>query len=443
MDAELSSILTPPIGVDVPLLEEVKRVSPLTLLNSYSGLFLIAFLVTLLLTPLIRRLAIALDIVDRPDQKRKQHAMPIAYLGGFAVFFGIIAAIGYSYTMTAGMAGIFAPIPVSIVLGIIAIPFTGLADDVWGWDPRLKIAGQLVAAAALAAEQVGVRVAEGALVLLLGDASDTLLELGPLVLQNGDLYYWLGTAIIAIFVLGGCNAANLIDGLDGLLSGTIFIQMAGLLVICIMMATSTDLGNLFESEAGARIAICLAVMGAVLGFLPWNFNPAVIFLGDCGSLLLGYLTVVVILMLGERGDTKLVLAGVIVFGLPIMDTALAIVRRKLAGVSFSTADANHIHHQVRRAVGGVKGAVFALYGIALAFTATGVTLAWLVLFTKIRTQIVFALAIVLFGFIGAVAFKAARRQQFELGKETNPAVPASAAKPLSPTAAPSDSPRVG
>jgi hypothetical protein len=126
-----------------------------------------------------------------------------------------------------------------------------------------------------------------------------------------------------------------------------------------------------------------------------------------------------------------------------MDTALAIVRRKLAGVSFSTADANHIHHQVRRAVGGVKGAVFALYGIALAFTATGVTLAWLVLFTKIRTQIVFALAIVLFGFIGAVAFKAARRQQFELGKETNPAVPASAAKPLSPTAAPSDSPRVG
>jgi UDP-GlcNAc:undecaprenyl-phosphate GlcNAc-1-phosphate transferase len=263
-----------------------------------------------------------------------------------------------------------------------------------------------------------------------------------MVVQNGDLYYWLGTALIALFVLGGCNAANLIDGLDGLLSGTVFIQMAGLLVICLMMATSSDLGNLFESEAGARIAICLAVMGAVLGFLPWNFNPAVIFLGDCGSLLLGYLTVVVILLLGEQGDTKLVLAGLIVFGLPIMDTALSILRRRLAGIPLSTADANHIHHQVRRAVGGVKGAVFALYGIALAFTATGVTLAWLVLFTRIRTQIVFALAIVLFGFIGAVAFKAARRQQLALTKQASPEVASTlAAKPpVSPSADPS---RVG
>jgi UDP-GlcNAc:undecaprenyl-phosphate GlcNAc-1-phosphate transferase len=285
-------------------------------------------------------------------------------------------------------------------------------------------------------------VAEGALVVFLGEASETLVELGPMVVQNGDLYYWLGTALIALYVLGGCNAANLIDGLDGLLSGTVFIQMAGLLVICLMMATSSDLGNLFESEAGARIAICLAVMGAVLGFLPWNFNPAVIFLGDCGSLLLGYLTVVVILLLGEQGDTKLVLAGLIVFGLPIMDTALSILRRRLAGIPLSTADANHIHHQVRRAVGGVKGAVFALYGIALAFTATGVTLAWLVLFTRIRTQIVFALAIVLFGFIGAVAFKAARRQQLALAKQASPEVasPPAAKPPVSPSADPS---RVG
>jgi UDP-GlcNAc:undecaprenyl-phosphate GlcNAc-1-phosphate transferase len=184
-------------------------------------------------------------------------------------------------------------------------------------------------------------------------------------------------------------------------------------------------------------------MGAVLGFLPWNFNPAVIFLGDCGSLLLGYLTVVVILMLGEHGDTKLVLAGVIVFGLPIMDTALSIVRRKLAGIPLSTADANHIHHQMRRAVGGVKGAVFALYGISLAFAATGVTLAWLVLFTRVRTQIVFAFAIVLFAFIGAVAFKAARRQQFAMAKEAAPGEAApTAAKPAS-VGSPGDASRVG
>jgi len=434
----LPVLATPPVVPDGLLLPEVESLAPLSLLNSYSTLFLIAFVVTLFLTPLVRRLAIMLDIVDRPDAGRKQHSGRVAYLGGFAVFFGILAAIGYSYTMTDNFAGIFAPIPVSIVVGVLAITFTGLADDVWGWDPRLKIAGQLVAAAALAMEDVGVRVVEGALVPFLGDGSEAFLALGPLVIQNATLYYWLGTAAIALFVVGGCNAANLLDGLDGLLSGTVFIQMSGLLVICLMMASATDLGNLFDSGAGARIALCLIVMGAVLGFLPWNFNPAVIFLGDCGSLLLGYLTVVVILMLGELGETKLVLAGLIVFGLPIMDTALAIVRRKLAGVSFSTADANHIHHQVRRAVGGVKRAVFALYAISLAFTATGVTLAWLVLFTAIRTQIIFAAAIVLFGFIAAIAFKSARRYQAQLARmaATAPVESVPAAHPPAPMSDP-------
>ena len=103
--------------------------------------------------------------------------------------------------------------------------------------------------------------------------------------------------------------------------------------------------------AGARIVLCMALLGAVLGFLPHNFKPASIFLGDCGSLLLGYMCVVIILMLGEHGQTHLVFAGLIVFAVPIIDTTLAIIRRKLAGTPMSAGDDQHLHHQLKRAAG--------------------------------------------------------------------------------------------
>ncbi len=434
----------PPLLAQVPSMSSLEGSVPLdpsivsdssfrvlSFLNSYAPVFLVAFLVTLLLTPLVRRAAVSLEIIDKPDQTRKLHRFPIAYLGGFAVFCGVIAAIIYSLFLMDGPAGQYRPVPIAVVIGILAITFTGLADDTWGWDPRLKIAGQLVAAAALAIENVGVRVAEGALTHFMGPSDAVLISLGGMDIHNAALYYWIGTGLIAVFVLGGCNATNLIDGLDGLLSGTIAIMMVGFLAVSLMMATLHDITDPMQSLAGARIVICLATLGAVLGFLPWNFNPAVIFLGDCGSLLLGYLSVVVILMFGEQGETHLVIAGLIIFALPIMDTALAIIRRKMAGVSLSTADSNHIHHQLRRALGGVKAAVFALYGIALAFSVVGTGLAALVLYSGVRLQVAYAIATVLFGFIAAIAIKAARRQQWEgtLGAAAAPNVMTSESAP--------------
>jgi UDP-GlcNAc:undecaprenyl-phosphate GlcNAc-1-phosphate transferase len=169
-----------------------------------------------------------------------------------------------------------------------------------------------------------------------------------------------------------------------------------------------------QPMAGARIVLCMALLGAVLGFLPHNFNPATIFLGDCGSHLLGFTCVVIILMLGEYGQTHLVFAGLIVFSIPIMDTTLAIIRRWMAGTPVSAADGEHLHHQLKRAL-GVKRSVLAIYGISLAFAAVGVMLAALVIGGMLRLRVLYAVALVLFGFIGVIAVKAARRKQLEVG----------------------------
>ncbi len=538
------------------------------LLNSYALIFIVAFMVTLLITPLVRRFAIAAGAIDRPDRVRKTHPYPIAKFGGVAVFLGLIVAIATGYVYMDGVAANYRPLPLAIVLGMVAIMFTGLADDLWGWDPRLKIAGQLVAAAALAINDIGVRVAEGVLRPFMGGPDDVIVILGSFHVLNGHVFYWIGTALIAVFVLGGCNAANLIDGLDGLLSGVTGIVALGLLAICLLVAPHantvfevreaeamevastvqseidryaaehpelpTDLsalvtagylaalpqppvgwvlvyddgrGEVFAKDdrtataamivqtvqgkvqeyrddngrfpreietlveagyitatpqmpvhyplrynpnlgqvtapleaatfAGARILLCMALLGAVLGFLPHNFNPASIFLGDSGSLLLGYLCVVIILMLGEQGATHLVFAGLIVFSVPIMDTTLAIIRRWLAGTPMSAADDQHIHHQLRHALGGVKRAVFAVYGMGFAFAILGVVLAALVLQTNLRVRVIYAIALVLFGSIGLFAVKAARRQHhFAVSQPQRSSKTQPSPEPTSPPATP-------
>ncbi len=386
----------------------------LGLLNAEAWVFLAAFLVTLLATPAVRILAIGHGVIDRPDDSRKRHEYPVAYLGGISVYLGLVVAILLSYLIADPGPGNYRPVPIAVLLGMTAIMITGLADDVWGLGPRLKIAGQLVAAAALAIDNVGVHVAAGLLrpvaIWLDPILGTENLAFTALPAPWGDLVYWAGTALIAVFVLGGCNAANLLDGLDGLLSGVVAVVALGLLTISVLMAVVFPPAQ-DGSMALARIVLCLALLGAVLGFLPHNFNPASIFLGDCGSLLLGYTSVVIILMFGEMGQTHLVFAGLIVFSVPIMDTMLAIIRRLLAGSPMHSADDQHIHHQLSRALGGVKRAVFAIYGISLAFALLGVALAALVMLTQLRIRVVYVIALVLFGFIGMIAVKAARRQR--------------------------------
>jgi len=408
-------------------------INQLDILSGYIMVFAVAFLVTVLVTPMVRKLAIANGIVDHPSEARKIHKIPIAYLGGVAVYLGIMTALVFSYIATdyEGIIeyhpmrtehmtdGMYNPIvPLWIAFGMTSIVLVGLLDDITGIPPRVKLGGQLVAAAALALGNVGINVAAGVLKPTLGWALDNpdLIYHIPLPLEipgysssiELDLIYWSGTAIIAIFVLGACNASNFIDGLDGLLTGVTSIAMVGLLAVALTMAVMDD--GVFDAP---RIIFGLAVLGACLGFLPHNFNPASIFLGDTGSLLLGYCSAVMILSLGDTGKTPLVIAGLTIYAIPIIDTALAIIRRKLAGKKMSDADADHLHHMLKRAF-GVKGAVFSLYGIGLVFCILGVMLSYF------RGRLIYALVIMLASYIGVYGIKVARQSQINehcMGKE--------------------------
>lgn len=425
-DEPITAAAPPSAPATLPPLTPSVVDQALNILYNHIGVFMAAFVVTLILTPVMRRLAIAHGVVDHPIEARKQHRVPVAYLGGVAVTVGVLAGIVFSFVgpMTSSPSFPFNlmtplddsvveqhPMPWSVLLGLTLIMLTGLIDDVAKLDPRLKVAGQLLAAAALAMNDVGVRVASGFLTpigKLVGN--EHLLYHVPLpfhisFIPSGqievDLIYWAGTAVIAVFVLGACNSSNLIDGLDGLLSGVTAIAAAGLLVIALGMAVAHD-GPLDST----RLVLCLALLGACLGFLPHNFNPATIFLGDCGSLTLGYLTIVIVLMLGDTGKTQLVIAGLVIYAIPIIDTVLAIVRRKLAGKPMSVGDDQHLHHQLKRAF-GVRGAVLTLYIIGIVFAALGI---WL---SMGRLRAVATIAFVFSAFIGVTAVKTARRQAHE------------------------------
>ena len=376
------------------------------LISMFLPVLVVAWAVTLLCTPLIRALAIETGVVDHPDEARKIHSKPVAYLGGVAVFFGLLAGIAVSYAID--MPASFRPIPIAIVIGMIAITATGVGDDVWGWDPRFKIMGQLVAAAGLSLFGIGTQTAAAFLAYFFG-TSDLNFEVIGITINVTE---WVGVGIVAVLVLGACNASNLIDGLDGLLSGTTSIIGGGLLLISLLMAlhmTTSDLEWIEKSLpasvvamdgvtlAGARIALCMALIGATLGFLAHNFNPATIFLGDAGSLLIGYFCVTIILMLGELGQTHFVLAGLIVFGLPIADTILAITRRKVQGLKASDPDANHLHHILKRQFGTVKQAVLGMWAIETIFMAIGVSLVAISVTGEARIMVTYIVFILLFG----------------------------------------------
>lgn len=385
----------------------------LDLLSPYVGVLMVAFATSLCATPLLRALAVKHGIFDVPDLQRKNHAVPVAYLGGVGLFFAFAAAV-VSATVFPLIGGLdssaggrpMIPFPLSILAGAAVVTITGLIDDVFGMRARVKIGGQLFAAAALAYDKIGIHLVGNAL----GAANIPWQELNAFSVLGQPLGYGLvysaGTFVIALMVLGACNSVNLLDGLDGLASGIVAIAMTGFLLLALLTAARsgpTEGILLLQLRDPARIICCLAVIGAILGFLPYNFRPASIFMGDAGSLLLGYLSAATILLFSDTGGQALLMvtAALIVFALPITDSSLAIIRRRLRGVPIFAPDNQHLHHLLRRSGLSVRQSVLVMYAVGIAFAILGVGM----VAAELQWRYVLVVFCLLYGSIIATAVK--------------------------------------
>jgi UDP-GlcNAc:undecaprenyl-phosphate/decaprenyl-phosphate GlcNAc-1-phosphate transferase len=349
MSQLLAAIQTDPTPVLSP--KGVGRV-----LSDYFWVFLVAMAISLAATPFFARVATSLNIVDRPVG-RKVHRRPTPYLGGLAILGGWLTAVVLG--SLAFLDGWDQKVPIiGIVIGATIATGIGLIDDLTDIRPIVKICGQLLAAYALILSGVGLQIAQ---VLLL-----------PFhIVLPAKIMAAMSAAMSVLMVLGVCNSVNLLDGLDGLCSGVIVIMVSALTVLAITL-TRFGFDAVYDPT---RMIVCMAILGAVLGFLPYNFNPASIFMGDAGSMLLGFTLASLFILLGENSpDIRWFYAALMVFGLPAMDTTLAIIRRLAAGKSPMTPDAHHLHHQLIRQGLTVRQAVAFLYVLASFFALAGLML---------------------------------------------------------------------
>lgn len=370
------------------------------LLAHYVYVFYVAYILAFVLTPLMRQLALRLGIVDRPDGRRKVHAAPVAYLGGVAVFLGCVAGVltsGALYPHWVG-TGLRDAVRIDwwLLAGALVIVVVGLLDDARGIRPWQKITGQIAAGACLSVSQLAHQSAWGLVQPILAWIS-LAVDLAPLGIQSLN-ESWpviaVSTGFVIVLVVGCCNASNLIDGLDGLCGGVTCIVASAFLVLSLSMAMAHGPGH--EQADATRIILSLALLGASLGFLPFNFNPASIFMGDAGSMFLGYTCAALMAMFAAEGELRWFLGCCVAFALPLFDMALAFVRRKVNGRPFFSADKQHFHHQLMARGLSVRQTVLACYGLALCCAILGCS----IVFT--RTSLAGAIYLLVFC-MGAVA----------------------------------------
>ena len=284
------------------------------------AIFAVSLACCLALTPIVRSLAIRYGLVDGPDGRRKLQAKPIPLGGGLAIFLSAVAAVGAAVLFSPLREELLAQSPMLIGLGlaVLLIAAVGLIDDARGLRGRHKVMGQFAAVV---------------IVMWCG----VLVRHGALLRRGRSTWDCSSFPFTAFLLLGAINSLNLLDGMDGLLS------CIGL-IICLAMAAIA--AHLVHWPAAC---IAAALAGALLGFLRYNSPPASIFMGDCGSMVVGLVIGVVAIQGSLKGPaTVALIAPLTILTLPIFDTLAAIVRRKLTGRSIYAADRGHLHHCLLR-----------------------------------------------------------------------------------------------
>jgi len=338
----------------------------------YGAAFAIAAIVAAAATPFVIRLATHLEIIDATHEERRVHDMPTPRIGGISVFLGfafaLFAVLGFAlsspYALYPSLQHLHSHLQVAalvdrsdavrrlvgLLFGGMLILGVGLWDDVMQMRPRNKFIAQVIVAL--------ISMLYGFLIPGINNPFDHDPSTNWI-----DFPIWLSVPLTLLWYVGMMNAINFIDGLDGLLSGFTLISSLFLFAISIVHG----------SPVVALVVITLA--GASLGFLPFNFNPAKIFLGDAGSLFIGYVFATVSVIGASKTAIAIsIIVPLVVLAVPVLDTVAAIVRRARAGRSITEADRGHFHHQLIFRFGlNVRQAVLLIY--ALCFVLGFVALA--------------------------------------------------------------------
>jgi UDP-GlcNAc:undecaprenyl-phosphate GlcNAc-1-phosphate transferase len=294
--------------------------------------FLLAFVLSIYLTPVVRRAAISFGIVDKPDGKLKKHNEPVAYLGGISVFLALLltTSISYEFDQTA----------LGIILGTTIIIILGLIDDFGVLSPLVKIGGQLVAV--------------------------WLLIKADIRVQLTWIPEPLNWVITVLWVVGLTNAFNLLDIMDGLATGVAVISSIFLTAISFMN------GNYLIA------AFTVALAGSLIGFLRFNFKPAKIYLGDTGSMAIGF--VLAALTINEQYtvvNSRIgILAPVVIMGIPIFETAFLMIVRTLKGIPVLRGSPDHFAMRLRRLGWSIERIVITVYAAGVLLGVLGLAVVY-------------------------------------------------------------------
>ena len=296
---------------------------------------LVTFLVSVFLVPIAKKIAVFIGAMDIPN-KRKVHSKPMPRLGGLAIYFGFLVGYMLYGELTTQM--------ISILIGSFIILLVGIFDDIKPIRARYKFLVQIIAALIV--------------VIYGGLYFKEITFLGLDIKLTVPFSYILST----FFIVAITNAINLIDGLDGLAGGISTIYFLTITVIALILGKLT----------GLDIVLSLIMFGSTLGFLIHNFPPAKIFMGDSGSLFLGFIISVIALVSFKITTLTSLVIPMLILAIPIFDTLLAIIRRLLKGESIGEPDKEHFHHQLLKLKLSYKASILIIYAISIAFSAVSV-----------------------------------------------------------------------
>ena len=276
-------------------------------LTSVLLMIFIPFIFVTLIIPIVKKVANHIGAMDIPDE-RKVHKNPMPRLGGLGIYLGFL--LGYM------IFGEQTTVMNSILIGSFILLITGIFDDIKPLKASHKLIGQLIAAC---------------IVVFYGNLILQDVTFFGLYINFGIFSY----IITIIFILGCINCLNLIDGLDGLAGGisSIFFLTIGIIAV-------------IQGRILLSVVLSFIMLGSTLGFLMHNFNPAKIFMGDSGSMFLGFIISVITLLGFKTIITSAIIIPLFILVVPILDTVCAIIRRKLKGESIGTPDKSHFHHQL-------------------------------------------------------------------------------------------------